>query len=352
MKYMKMKRMLSALAIFCCMAMTACGGATTSTTAPTPTTPPAPHVTDESPASEEEKPPADENEPADSPDEVPEEDNSWEKIQEKGELVMGLSSSYPPSSFVDESGEIVGFEVDFAGEVCNRLGINLVKHEIVWEEKEDDLSLGEIDCIWSAMSMTPEREKSMCLSDPYMKVDIVFIVDPESGVKTIEDMAGKTVSVPDSSTSKDLLETEYPEIYITSMEDNSDVLRQLELGLVDAACMDSGVANYWNSSNGGIYNILLAKEANENYAIGFRKSDVALRNKIQETINEMVADGTFTEISMKWFGTDVYADLNGTAVDSGEEGEISDDETPDGENPDSEGAETSQDGAENGEITE
>lgn len=346
MKYMKMKSILSALAVFCCMAMTACGGTAVSSTAPTPDTPPAP-ATEAPPAPAEENPPEVENAPADAPDEVPAEDDSWEKIQEKGELVMGLSSSYPPSSFIDESGEIVGFEIDFAGEVCKRLGINLVKHEITWEEKEDDLALGEIDCIWSAMSMTPEREKSMCLSDPYMKVDIVFIVDPASGVETIEDMAGKTVSVPDSSTSKDLLEAEYPEIYITSMEDNSDVLRQLELGLVDAACMDSGVANYWNASNGGIYNILLAKEANENYAIGFRKSDVALRNKIQETINEMVADGTFTEISMKWFGTDVYADLNGTAVDSGEEGE-----TPDDEDTDSSDTETAEDGAESDEITE
>lgn len=322
----KTKSILYVLTLFCCMVMTACGGATTSNAPATPSTPAT-------------QPPAPEE---NTPDGELEKDNSWEKVQEKGEFIMGLDSDFPPLGFTDDSGKIVGFEVDLADEVCKRLNISLVTHEIIWEEKEDDLSLGTIDCIWSGMSVTPERERTMCLSEPYMGNNIVFIVPADGEIHSVSDVDGKTIGAQDGSTSEELLEKDYnSKIHITPLADNNELLRQLKLGLLDGVCVDSVVANYWNSNNGGKYTILNATEDSEKYAIAFRKADVSLRNKIQETINEMVADGTFTEISMKWFGTDVYAQMNETA-----------DSDEDGEDADSEGAETPEDGAENDEITE
>ncbi|HAJ96877.1 MAG TPA: amino acid ABC transporter substrate-binding protein [Ruminococcus sp.] len=302
----KMKSILSVLALFCCVSMTACGGANTSTapaTSPTPATQP--------PAPEE-----------NTPDGEPADDNSWEKVQKKGEFIMGLDSDFPPLGFTDDSGKIVGFEVDLADEICKRLNISLVTHEIVWEEKEDDLSLGTIDCIWSGMSVTPERERTMCLSEPYMGNNIVFIVPADSEIHSVADVGGKTIGAQDGSTSEELLEKEYnSKVYITPLADNNELFRQLKLGLLDGVCVDSVVANYWNSNNGGNYTVLNATEDSEKYAIGFRKADVSLRNKIQETMDSMIADGTFTGISMKWFGTDVYARMNETADNSGIEGE-------------------------------
>ena len=266
-----MKKVLSLIAVLLCMGLTACGNSPEPTPEPAPAPAPAPEAVAPAENPPAENPPA-EDAPADAPDEVPEDDDSWEKIRQKGEFVMGLSTSYPPASFIDDSGEIVGFEIDFAGEVCKRLGIKLVKHEIVWEEKEDDLALGKIDCIWSAMSVTPEREKSMYLSEPYMRNNLVMIASPESGIHSLDDIYGKTIGVPDSSTSKDLLEKEYgSDIYLTSIQDNSDVLRQLKLGVVDAVCMDSIVANYWNATNGGGYTVFPVTEDSETYAIAFRK---------------------------------------------------------------------------------
>lgn len=63
-------------------------------------------------------------------------DDSWDKVKEKGKFVLGLDESFPPMGFTDENGEIVGFDIDVAREVCSRLGIELVLQPINWDAKE------------------------------------------------------------------------------------------------------------------------------------------------------------------------------------------------------------------------
>jgi len=75
------------------------------------------------------------------------EDNSWQKVLDAKKLVLGLDASFPPMGFTDETNNIVGFDIDVAQEVCDRLGIELVKQPINWDTKEEDLNLGKIDCI-------------------------------------------------------------------------------------------------------------------------------------------------------------------------------------------------------------
>ena len=69
-------------------------------------------------------------------------DDSLQKIRDAGQLVLGLDTEFPPMGFVNESGEIVGFDIDVAQEVCDRLGVSLVKQGINWDEKENDLDHG------------------------------------------------------------------------------------------------------------------------------------------------------------------------------------------------------------------
>lgn len=83
--------------------------------------------------------------------------------------------------FIDEAGEIVGFDIDVAQEVCDRLGVKLVKQGINWDTKEYDLNNGTIDCIWNGMSVTPARDEAMNLSEPYMKNEVIVVVLGNSG---------------------------------------------------------------------------------------------------------------------------------------------------------------------------
>ena len=110
-------------------------------------------------------------------------DDSLQKIRDAGQLVLGLDIEFPPMGFVNESGEIVGFDIDVAQEVCNRLGVSLVKQGINWDETENDLNSGKIDCIWNGMSVTESRAEEMNLSEPYMKNELIVVVSGDSTIK-------------------------------------------------------------------------------------------------------------------------------------------------------------------------
>ncbi len=256
---------------------------------------------------EEETTAAEESSSEESETPAAEGDQSLQNILDKGELVLGLDASFPPMGFTDENNEIIGFDIDVAQEVCNRMGVELVKQPINWDTKEEDLKVGKIDCIWNGMSINPARAEAMNLSDPYMKNEMIFVVPADSEVKSMDDLEGKTVGVQTGSTAQEILEAwdKFDTITESPLEENVTALSQMELGFSDAVFLDSVVANYFITSNNKDYVILDGNLEAEEYAVGFRKEDQALRDEVQKTLSEMKADGALGEISTKWFGSDV-----------------------------------------------
>lgn len=233
------------------------------------------------------------------------EDNSLQKVLDSGEFILGLDATFKPMGYTDENDEIVGFDIDCAEEVCNRLGVTLVKQPIDWDTKEQDLDAGKIDCIWNGMSINASRQEVMNLSEAYMKNEMVFVVASGSSIASQADLDGKAVAVQSGSTAQDILRESGLNISENALATNVECLQQLELNLVDAVFMDSVVANYEIKESGKDYVLLADGLEEEEYAIGFRKNDNALRDKVQEILSEMKADGKLGEISEKWFGSDI-----------------------------------------------
>lgn len=242
---------------------------------------------------------------AESGDTATAEDDSLQKVLDSGKFILGLDATFKPMGYTDENDNIVGFDIDVAEEVCARLGVELVKQPIDWDTKEQDLDAGKIDCIWNGMSINASRAEVMNLSEPYMENAMVFVVANGSSVASQADLDGKTVAVQSGSTAQEILEGSDLNVTETALATNVECLQQLELNLVDAVFMDSVVANYEIKETGKDYVILPDGLEAEEYAIGFRKNDNALRDKVQETLSEMKADGKLGEISTKWFGSDI-----------------------------------------------
>ena len=237
-------------------------------------------------------------------------DNSLKKVQEKGVFILGLDDSFPPMGYRDENGEIVGFDIDTAKEVCKRLGVRLVTQPIDWSAKEQELATGNIDCIWNGFTITEERLNAMTFSDPYVDNAQVAVVKISSGYNTLSDLKGKIIGVQAGSSAEDAIEdTEgFKESVkeVVEFKDNLTALMDLEIGGVDAVIMDKLVANDNIARSGkGIFKVLDEGLANEEYGIGFRKPDIALRDAVQSALNDMAADGTLSEIATKWFGADI-----------------------------------------------
>lgn len=235
------------------------------------------------------------------------EDNSLQKVKDSGKFLLGLDATFKPMGYTDDNGEIVGFDIDVAEEVCKRMGVELVKVGINWDTKEMDLNAGTIDCIWNGMSVNPERAEAMNLSEPYMNNDMIFCVKADNTAATSKDLEGKKIAVQNGSTAQTLLQESDigKNSQIVAYETNLNALMEMELGLVDAVFLDSIVANYEITTGNKAYKVLPDGLSSEEYAIGFRKNDQKLRDEVQKILSEMKADGTLGEISTKWFGSDI-----------------------------------------------
>ena len=194
------------------------------------------------------------------------------------------------------------------GRVCSRLGVELETYSVNWDTKEQDLNAGTIDCIWNGLSVSDERKKVMLMSEPYMKNEMVFVVNGSSDVASQADLAGKNIAVQNGSTAQETLlasDVVANGATTTELATNVEALQQLELNMVDAAFLDSVVANYEISTSGKDYKVLPDGLDPEEYAIGFRLGDQALCDKIEEILHEMKQDGKLAEISTSWFGSDI-----------------------------------------------
>ena len=235
------------------------------------------------------------------------EDLPLQKVKDAGKFVLGLDATFKPMGYTDENNEIVGFDIDLAEAVCEKLGVELVKEPINWDTKEQDLSVGKIDCIWNGLSVSPSREEAFNLSEPYMKNAMVFVVPESSDINSVDDLAGKKVIVQNGSTAQDTLAASQlaANMEISSIATNVEALQQMDINLVDAVFMDEVVAQYEIQNSGKAYRILDEGLSEEEYAIAFRKEDQALRDEVQKILSELKADGTVGEISTKWFGSDI-----------------------------------------------
>ena len=236
-------------------------------------------------------------------------DNSLQKVLDAGKFVLGLDDSFPPMGYRDENNEIVGYDIDLAKEVSKRLGVEFVAQPIDWNAKEQELNTGNIDCIWNGFTVTPEREKQMAFSAPYLNNAQVVVVKGDSPVTKLADLKGANVGVQAGSSAQNAIEGT-PEFAsniknLVEFKENLTALMDLEIGGVDAVAMDLFVAADNINRSGKDFKILDETLADEVYAIGFRKNDIALRDKVDEILLEMAADGTIAEISTAWFGADI-----------------------------------------------
>ena len=237
---------------------------------------------------------------------APVSDGSLQKILNSGRLVLGVDANFPPMSFVEEDEDLVGFDVDMFREVCKRLGVELIRRSIDWDDKEEELNGGTIDCIGS-MSVTPESAREMNLSEPYIKETLTFVVPGNSSVRWLRDLKGRKIGVQAGSTTQEALEKLdiYKDITPVLFDDNLTILRQLKTGDLDAGLVDSVAAYYFIYSSSERYFFLPENLGEEKFAIGFRKNDKELRNRVQEILSEMKADGALGKISKKCFGSDI-----------------------------------------------
>lgn len=235
-------------------------------------------------------------------------DSSLDDILDRGTFILGLDATFAPMGFINDNNQIVGFDIDIAREVTERLGVELVLQSIDWDAKILELNSGAIDAIWNGFTITPSRREEVSFSLPYLNNRQVVLTNVE-GLDTLAELAGKKVGVQLQSSGQIALEasTIYSSISEVVKFSTYDLaIADLQSGRIDAVVIDEVMGRYVNAELGLPFTVLEEDLGDEEYGIGFRKNDLTLTDRINEILLEMKADGTAAAISIAWFGEDIF----------------------------------------------
>ena len=217
----------------------------------------------------------------------------------------GFDLDYPPYSYIDEEGKTGGFDVEMAQAVCEYYGWEYEAVPFNWDAKDAELNAGSCDCIWSGFTMNG-REDDYLWSMPYSDNTQMIMVKKDSGIATLADLAGKVVGVQTSTSAYDLLNDEEGQKALCDTFQSLEVyetytiaFNDLKAGAIDAIAIDVTSGNYLMSDEED-YQFLEEALGSEQYAIGFRKDDTELCEKINTALEALAEDGTFDTIGKKY----------------------------------------------------
>ncbi len=238
-----------------------------------------------------------------------EENTSGDSVSEGGTVfTVGFDAEYPPYGYMDENGEYTGFDLELAQAVCDLEGWELVKKPINWDSKDMELNSGSIDCIWNGFTMNG-REDDYTFSDSYVDNSQVIVVAEDSGIDTLDALAGKVVGVQAASAALELLQSEeeggqkaLADTFgsLNEFADYNTAFTELQAGALDALAIDIGVAKYQIKSRGDGYKIVDETLNTEQYAVAFKKGNQELCDKINADLQKLTDDGTVAELAEKY----------------------------------------------------
>lgn len=237
-------------------------------------------------------------------------DQSFQDIKDKGYFVLGLDDAFPPMGFREEgTNDIVGFDIDLAKEAAKRMGVEVKFQPVVWDTVIEELNNGSIDVIWNGLTITPDREKQIAFTKPYISDSQIIVVQKNSTLANKAGLAGKKVGIQAASSAIEAVEKDaatYKSLgELVQFDNNNDALLDLKSGRVDAVVVDEVVGRYYLAKHAEDYKVLEENFGSEDFGVGLRKTDKAFQAELQKALDAMKADGTSAEISQKWFGEDI-----------------------------------------------
>ncbi|HHM3161691.1 TPA: ABC transporter permease subunit [Staphylococcus aureus] len=226
-----------------------------------------------------------------------EQDQTWEKIKERGELRVGLSADYAPMEFehtVNGKTEYAGVDIDLAKKIAKDNNLKLKIVNMSFDSLLGALKTGKIDIIISGLTSTPERKKQVDFSDSYMMTKNIMLVkkDKVNEYKDIKDFNNKKVGAQKGTEQEKIAQTEIENASITSLSRLPDVILALKSGKVEGAVVEKPVAEAYLKQNPklGISNVKFNEEEKDT-VIAVPKDSPKLLSQINKTIKEVKDKG-------------------------------------------------------------
>ncbi len=231
-------------------------------------------------------------------------------------LGICVEGAYPPFSEVLDDGSIVGFDIDVAGALCARIGEDCTLVRTDWDRMIPALVGGDCDAIVASMSDTAERRARIAFTTRYYRAPVRFVglrgagLDDASGA-----LDGKAVGVQRGTVNQAYMRAHYPGARLRLYGSQEHVLLDLALGRLDAVLGEAVQldAGFLDTPAGGGFAFFGREHFDADIqgtgaAIGVRKDDDALRERLDAAIAAIRGDGTYDAIAGRYFDFDIYGD--------------------------------------------
>jgi polar amino acid transport system substrate-binding protein len=223
-----------------------------------------------------------------------------------GKIVTCTHLPYEPFQF-EQSGKVVGFDVDMIDLVAKRLGVEQEIFDTPFEgiQSGESLNTRRCDVAAAAMTITAERQKKILFSDPYFDADQALLVKKGSGITSFDQLTGKLLGVQTATTGKMYAEQNAVEkgVKLKDYEDLALELKAVQTGAVAGAINDIPVLLDFAKKNPDV-EVATTFKTGEKYGFGMRMGNQALAKVVNEVIAQAKQDGTYKQIYKRWFGAE------------------------------------------------
>ena len=220
------------------------------------------------------------------------------KTVEAGKLIMSTNAAFPPYEMVADDGRFEGIDVEVAGAIAGKLGLELVVDDMDFDAALLAVQQNKSDIVMAGVTVTEDRQLIMNFSDSYATGVQVVIVKEGSDV-TLDNLGEKMIGTQRGTTGYIYTSGDYGDDHVTAYDNGASAVQALLNGQVDCVVIDSAPAEAFVAANAGL-TILDTEYVTENYAIGVNKDNTALLDAINQALAELTADGTVQAIVDKY----------------------------------------------------
>lgn len=226
------------------------------------------------------------------------------QIKERGELIVAMEGNWAPWTYHDENNELVGYDVEVAKAIAEKLGVSVSFVEGEFNGLLAGVDAGRYDLVVNGVDIDEERQEKYDFSDPYAYNRTAVIVAGESDIKTMEDLAGKQTANTISSTYAKVAQAYGATV--TGVDDLNQTFELLLSGRIDATLnAEVSYYDYMAQHPESELRIACLDPESTKVAIPVKKGETALLEAVNKALAELHEDGTLTKLSEKYFGGDI-----------------------------------------------
>lgn len=230
------------------------------------------------------------------------------QILEEGVITIGTEGTYSPNSYHDESGNLVGFDVEVAEKIAEKLGVRAEFVESEWDSLFAGMDSGRIDIVVNEVEASEERREKYDFSEPYTYIQgALLVAEDNDEIQSVEDLEGKRAAQNLTSSWGQLAESYGAELIgVDSMNQSVELLLT---GRADVTLnAETAFYDFMKNQPDQAVKIAAMTDSTTSSVIPVRKGNESLVNAINDALDEMRESGELEELSVKYFGEDVTAE--------------------------------------------